>query len=164
RRHSLPPPSPVPCALQRRSARSARACRPAHFRARAGDGLLALGALGGGKSGHQTAAAPASRARHCRAHGRRLAALRGGIEADLGVILYLLLHRYLAHCKEDPPGLRVLVGQRIFERVLVTVSWRWARWVEVNLGTRRLQPQLRVLVTVALMAGAWPLFEAGLMP
>src|SRR5690606_29386165 len=31
-------------------------------------------------------------------------------------------------------------------------------------GTRRLQPQLRVLVAAALAAGAWPLFEAGLMP
>ena len=97
-------------------------------------------------------------------HGFNLPLVMSAIALVGGVILYLLLHRYLAHCKEDPPGLRVLVGQRIFERVLVTVSWRWARWVEVNLGTRRLQPQLRVLVAVALMAGAWPLFEAGLMP
>ena len=49
-------------------------------------------------------------------------------------------------------------GQRIFERILVTVSWKWARWLESTLGTRRLQPQLRLLILVALLAGFSPLF------
>ena len=36
------------------------------------------------------------------------------------------------------------------------VSWRWARSLERILGTRRLQPQLRLLAAVALVAGLWP--------
>ena len=81
-----------------------------------------------------------------------------------GAILYLLLKTYLAHCEEGPPVFRRLKGQRIFERAMVTVSWRWARFVESQLGTRRLQPQLRLLVWVAFVAALWPLYSLGLDP
>jgi multicomponent K+:H+ antiporter subunit A len=79
-----------------------------------------------------------------------------------GVTLYLLLKNYLARCGDGPPVFRLLRGQRIFERIMVTVSWKWARWLESNLGTRRLQPQLRILVVVALFAGFTPLFLSDL--
>src|SRR5690606_15637077 len=59
------------------------------------------------------------------------------------------------------PYLRNLKGQRIFERILVTISWRMARWAEANFGTRRLQPQLRLVVFMAFTAGLWPLFRGG---
>ncbi|MEO3385902.1 monovalent cation/H+ antiporter subunit A [Mesorhizobium sp. CAU 1741] len=81
-----------------------------------------------------------------------------------GVVLYLALRRYLATCEDGTPFLRNLKGQRIFERILVTLSWRVARWVEANLGTRRLQPQLRLVVFLAFLAGLWPLFRAGFTP
>ncbi|WP_028035415.1 monovalent cation/H+ antiporter subunit A [Chelativorans sp. J32] len=97
-------------------------------------------------------------------HGFNLPLLMSLIALVGGILLYAALRRYLAHCEEDPPGLRGLRGQRIFERILVTVSWRWARWLEAHLGTRRLQPQLRTLVLVAIIVTAWPLFKAGLMP
>ncbi|MBX8828251.1 hypothetical protein, partial [Ochrobactrum sp. SFR4] len=73
-----------------------------------------------------------------------------------------LMKNYLAKCDEGPPLLRHLNGQRIFELVLVTVSWRWARSIESRFGTRRLQPQMRVLILVAVMAGAWPVYQYGL--
>src|SRR5690606_37483386 len=57
-----------------------------------------------------------------------------------------------------------LKGQRIFERTMVTVSWKWARFVESLFGTRRLQPQLRLLVFVAFIASLWPLYRAGFDP
>src|SRR5690606_16623032 len=69
---------------------------------------------------------------------------------------------YLHKGVEGPPLLRNLRGLRIFERVLVTVSWRWARSLERFLGTRRLQPQLLLLVCTALIAAAWPLYARGL--
>ncbi len=52
-------------------------------------------------------------------------------------------------------------GQRVFERVLVTVSWRWARFAEQRLGTRNLQPQLRWVVFTGLVAGLLPLYLSG---
>ena len=81
-----------------------------------------------------------------------------------GVLLYFSLRNYLATCEDGTPFLRDLKGQRIFERLLVTISWRWARWMEARFGTRRLQPQLRLVVFVAFAAGCWPLFAAGFTP
>lgn len=95
-------------------------------------------------------------------HGFTLPLIMSVIAMVGGLLLYALLRRYLAYCESDPPGVRGLKGQRIFERILVTVSWRWARWVETHLGTRRLQPQLRLLVAAALLAGAWPILTSGL--
>jgi multicomponent K+:H+ antiporter subunit A len=79
-----------------------------------------------------------------------------------GVALYFMLHGYLLSGVEGPPLLRRIDGQRIFANVLVTLSWRLARRLEDLLGTRRLQPQLRLLVGLALFAGVAPLYAGGL--
>jgi multicomponent K+:H+ antiporter subunit A len=44
---------------------------------------------------------------------------------------------------------------------LVTVSWRGARALEAVLATRRLQQQLRIFVTLAVLAGVWAMWGAG---
>jgi len=81
-----------------------------------------------------------------------------------GAALYFVLKDYLARCDDGPPLFRQLTGQRIFERVLVTVSWKWARWLESNLGTRSLQPQLRLVAAAGLLVGVVPLYIAGFSP
>ena len=81
-----------------------------------------------------------------------------------GAVLYRLLHRHLARGADGTPLFPAVDSRRIFDGVLVTLSWRWARWLEARLGTRRLQPQLRWLVTVALVAALWPLAQRGLAP
>jgi len=78
-----------------------------------------------------------------------------------GVLIYFLLKDYFARCDDGPPFFRKLKGQRIFERVIVEVSWRWARVGERRLGTRKLQPQLRWLVVAGFAAGALPLYARG---
>lgn len=79
-----------------------------------------------------------------------------------GVLLYLALKNYLARCEDGPPGLSHLKGQHIFDRMLVTLSWRWARWLEESFGTHRLQPQLFLVMLTALIAGSWPFFGTGI--
>jgi multicomponent K+:H+ antiporter subunit A len=79
-----------------------------------------------------------------------------------GILLYWLLQRHLAKGIDGPPVVRHLKGQRIFERVLVTLSWKWARSLERLFGTQRLQPQLRLLVGFAVLAALWPLYRHGL--
>jgi multicomponent K+:H+ antiporter subunit A len=79
-----------------------------------------------------------------------------------GVATYALLHPYLRVNEGPPLLLRHIKGQRIFERVLVTVSWRLARRLESLLGTRRLQPQLQLLVCAALAAGLVPVYARGI--
>ncbi len=89
-------------------------------------------------------------------HGFNLPVLMSIVAMIGGVLLYWLLKNYLASSEDGPPLLRHLQGQRIFERVLVTLSWNWARKAEAFLSTRRLQPQLRIVAVAAAVAAAWP--------
>jgi multicomponent K+:H+ antiporter subunit A len=97
-------------------------------------------------------------------HGFTLPLLMSVLALIGGGLLYLLLKNYLAHCEDGPPFFRRLKGQRIFERVMVAVTWRGARFLEGLLGTTRLQPQLRLLVAVAFLAALLPLYSAGFGP
>ena len=78
-----------------------------------------------------------------------------------GVAIYLTFRSYLLVAK-GPPLLRYIQGQRIFDRVLVAVSWQFARRLEELLGTRGLQPQLRLLFCAALLVGLAPMFAHGI--
>jgi len=90
-------------------------------------------------------------------HGFNLPLLMSLIALVAGAIFYVLLRPYLATSEAGPPYIRRLRGGRIFERLMVSVAWRWARSLERLLGTRRLQPQLRTVVVVAIGAGAFAL-------
>jgi multicomponent K+:H+ antiporter subunit A len=79
-----------------------------------------------------------------------------------GALLYLALRAYLATGLDGSPVLRHLKSQRIFDRLMVSLSWRLAKSAAQWLSTRRLQPQLRLLVGVALVAALWPLYRRGL--
>jgi multicomponent K+:H+ antiporter subunit A len=81
-----------------------------------------------------------------------------------GAVLYLALQKRLARGADGIPLLPPIDGRRIFERVLVTASWRWSRTLEGLLETRRLQPQLRLLAILTLAAALWPFFRRGLVP
>lgn len=81
-----------------------------------------------------------------------------------GIVLYVGLQKYLTRCDDGPPFFRHLRGQRIFERILVTVSWKWARWLENRFGTRQLQPQLRILTAIGFSAGFLPLYFSNYAP
>ncbi|WP_105437485.1 monovalent cation/H+ antiporter subunit A [Neorhizobium sp. T25_13] len=94
-------------------------------------------------------------------HGVNLPLIMSAIALVGGTLLYLSLRKYLATCEDGPPILRNLKGQRIFERVLVEVSWRWARTLERRFGTRNLQPQLRWVVATGFLAGLLPLYLSG---
>lgn len=95
-------------------------------------------------------------------HGFSLPLMMSIVAMVGGILLHWLLKNYLATSEDGPPFFRHLQGQRIFERVLVTLSWNWARKAETFLSTRRLQPQLRIVVAFAVVAAAWPILEAGI--
>ncbi len=89
-------------------------------------------------------------------HGINAPLLMSLVAMAGGFVFYLLLQKYLARGIEGPPLIGNMVGPRIFERLLILLSVRWARALERVLGTRRLQPQLAILVGVAILAGAIP--------
>ena len=94
-------------------------------------------------------------------HGFTLPLLMSAIAMIGGALLYYFIRGYLSRCEDGPPLFRHLRGQRIFERVIVEVSWRWARTLEKWLGTRYLQPQLRWVVFTGFLAALVPLHMSG---
>lgn len=81
-----------------------------------------------------------------------------------GTAIYLLLRKRLAQGPEKALFLPSIDSRRVFDRVLVTVSWNWARTLERVLGTRRLQPQLRWLLVVAVVAALVPFYVRDISP
>ena len=93
-------------------------------------------------------------------HGFTLPLVMSAVALAAGTALYLLAGNYLER-SENVPFFGRIQGQRIFERVMIAISWRWARLVEDVFGTRRLQPQMRLLVAAAIVAAALPLYASG---
>jgi multicomponent K+:H+ antiporter subunit A len=93
-------------------------------------------------------------------HGFSPAFLMSIVAICGGVIVYAISRPYLL-VSEGPPLLRHIKSQRIFDRVLMTVSWLLARRLQDLLGTRRLQPQLQLLFCAALLAGFAPIYARG---
>ncbi|WEJ58222.1 monovalent cation/H+ antiporter subunit A [Devosia sp. FJ2-5-3] len=85
-------------------------------------------------------------------HGWNLALFMSLLALVGGALLYWALYRYLAKGIDGAPLIRQFKGQRIFERIMLTVTSKWARTLEGVLGTRRLQPQLMLLFFIATLA------------
>ncbi len=92
-------------------------------------------------------------------HGFNLPLAMSAIALVGGTLLYLALYRFLSTGRDGTPFLHRFSGQRIFENVLVTVTGRWARGLNRLLGTRRLQPQLLIIVILAVLVGLLPLWS-----
>ncbi|WP_439594327.1 monovalent cation/H+ antiporter subunit A [Falsiroseomonas sp.] len=97
-------------------------------------------------------------------HGFNLPLLMSLLALAGGVLLYVLLQSRLRVGMDGPPVIRRLEGRRIFERSMVFLSWRLARLLESWAGTRRLQPQLRLILGIALLAGAAAVWLRGIGP
>jgi len=79
-----------------------------------------------------------------------------------GILLYLLLRKpFKQHRFAGPPLVNRLNGKRFFERSLMVLT-RLARRIERNISTRRLQPQLFMVVLAALIGGFIPMYFSGL--
>ena len=94
-------------------------------------------------------------------HGVNAPLVMSLIALAAGAGLYLLLQRHLLSGVDGVPLLRRLVGERMFERTMVFVSWRAARTLEGLLSTTRLQPQLRLVLAVALLAAGLSVWHRG---
>ncbi len=92
-------------------------------------------------------------------HGVNTPLIMSMIAIAGGVLLYVLLQKYLARGIEGAPFIARLAGPRIFERLLILLSVKWARALERLFGTRRLQPQLAILAAVAVLAALAPTLD-----
>ena len=97
-------------------------------------------------------------------HGFNLPLAMSVLALAGGAALYRALQRRLQGGMEGPPLLRHFEGRRMFERAMVFLSWRLARRLEGLAGTRRLQPQLRLIVGLAFLAGGAAVWLRGFGP
>jgi multicomponent K+:H+ antiporter subunit A len=95
-------------------------------------------------------------------HGFNLPLIMSAVALVGGASLYLALKDYLRHSPVGPPLLRLVNGRRLFERGILVLSLKWAQSAQRVLGTRRLQPQLRILLLAAVAAAVVPLHLGGL--
>jgi len=71
-----------------------------------------------------------------------------------GILLYMAFARRIAGGPEAPPLLHRLRAQRIFEWLLLELTWKQPRRLHLALGTERLQPQLRLVVLGGILGAA----------
>jgi multicomponent K+:H+ antiporter subunit A len=95
-------------------------------------------------------------------HGLTVPLMMSGLALGGGAVLYFLLQRHFARGTDGTPLLPSVQGRHVFDSILAAMSWRWARAFERLIGTRRLQPQLGLLLVFALAAGLWPVGAGGL--
>jgi multicomponent K+:H+ antiporter subunit A len=95
-------------------------------------------------------------------HGLTLPLLMSAVALAGGVALFLTLRGYFARGEDGTPFLPNIDTRRVFDVLLVMISWRWARALLRWLATERLQPQLRWVVLLAIGAALWPVYHLGL--
>ncbi len=96
-------------------------------------------------------------------HGFNVPLLMSVVALGGGIALYFALRRLLARGVDGTaPLLPPVDGRRVFDAVLTTTTTRWPRAAERWLASRRLQPQLRWLVALALAAALAPALTRGL--
>lgn len=95
-------------------------------------------------------------------HGWNAPMIMSLVAMSGGVVLYLMLRKQLKRGRfKYPPVISYFNGKRGFERSLV-VMMRGVRKIEKRISTKRLQPQLFLLVLVALIGGLIPMLNSGL--
>lgn len=95
-------------------------------------------------------------------HGWNAPMIMSLVAMSGGVVLYLMLRKQLKRGRfKYPPVISYFNGKRAFERSLV-VMMRGVRKIEKRISTKRLQPQLFLLVLVALIGGLIPMLNSGL--
>jgi multicomponent K+:H+ antiporter subunit A len=94
-------------------------------------------------------------------HGFTLPMIMSAVALVVGVLLYLALRQYLRSSPVGPPLLRRINGRRLFDHGVVVLPVKWSRAALTVLATRRLQPQLRILLLAAFVGGLVPFLPAG---
>ena len=95
-------------------------------------------------------------------HGWNAPMIMSLVAMSGGVVLYLMLRKQLKRGRfKYPPVISYFNGKRGFERSLV-VMMRGVRRIEKRISTKRLQPQLFLLVLVAVIGGLIPMLNSGL--
>ncbi|GGE18866.1 multisubunit potassium/proton antiporter, PhaA subunit /multisubunit potassium/proton antiporter, PhaB subunit [Gemmobacter megaterium] len=73
------------------------------------------------------------------------------IAMAVGTLIYIVFARRISAGPEGPPVIWRVRAQRIYEKLLLELTWKLPRRLHGFFGTERLQPQLRLLVLLAVV-------------
>ena len=93
-------------------------------------------------------------------HGFNTPLIMSLVAMALGTALYLGFASRISTGPEGPPVLHRLRAQRVYEWLLLRLSWSWPRRLHRAFSTDQLQPQLRLLVALTLVLGGAVLWGA----
>ncbi|VDC23439.1 monovalent cation/H+ antiporter subunit A [Pseudogemmobacter humi] len=85
-------------------------------------------------------------------HGFNTPLIMSIIAMTAGIVLYFAFARRIDAGPEGPPILWRIRAQKIYEWLLLRLSWAWPRFLHKLFGTERLQPQLRLMMLIGLVA------------
>ncbi|WP_323040695.1 monovalent cation/H+ antiporter subunit A [Gemmobacter sp.] len=91
-------------------------------------------------------------------HGLNLPLIMSLVALVLGTLIYVVFAGRISEGPEGPPLIWRIRAQRIYEKLLLELTWKLPRRLHGFFGTERLQPQLRLLVLLAvagLAATVW---------
>jgi multicomponent K+:H+ antiporter subunit A len=94
-------------------------------------------------------------------HGFTLPLLMSVFALVGGIAIYVALQKYLARGIDGANGFPRIDVRRVFDDALLAAS-AWARALGRIVGTQRLQPQLRWIALLAIVAALWPVQQRGL--
>lgn len=79
-------------------------------------------------------------------HGFNLALVMSFISLFGGIFIYWLLLSALSRSMDIKTFLPPISGKTIFETLIITISWRWARFINQKISSTHLQTQIRIIV------------------
>jgi len=93
-------------------------------------------------------------------HGVNTALIMSIAALGAGSLLYFIAAAAIRSGPEGPPLLHALRAQKIYDWLMLRLAWKWPRVLQGVIGTERLQPQLRILILLALAGGVVTLWGA----
>jgi len=93
-------------------------------------------------------------------HGVNTALIMSMVALGAGSLLFFIAAAAIRSGPEGPPLLHRVRAQKVYEWLMLRLAWKWPRVAHRLIGTERLQPQLRVLILLALAGSAFTLWGA----
>ena len=87
-------------------------------------------------------------------HGFNAPLVMSLITMSLGTLFYFAFTDRISRGPEGPPIFYRIRAQRIYDWLMLRLTWSWPRLIHRLFGTEKLQPQLRLLVLLVLAAGS----------
>jgi len=94
-------------------------------------------------------------------HGFNLPLIMSLIALFGGLVFYVCARNYLQNCQNAPRFLPDLSGRRIFEKLLVSLSWNWARRLYQRISTGCVRVQMRWALLFVFATAAACLWQTG---